>query len=258
MSLQLGTGQIHDVCRVGMEQTGGVDVDLSGVQTVDDDHIPALNGALAFGLQAGKECGHTDENEVGIGAEVGGIVTCLGVDRGAAGRHLLGMCRDVIQKCLDVDALQRKHDGGRHQLLVGTAPLVVGASGEIGQVSVTRAIDEQIGRDRDLVALAPQRHGTDPTSLAIDPECLQMKQNFHAGLTAHLNGEQLDRLGIYVGDGVMLGAKAMRVGRTAFAQPCRKFLAESGDTALSVLVQKSQQGKSQRHIAAEIAVFIDQ
>ena len=97
MTLDLGTGQIRNVGGIGVEQAGGVDIDLPRVQTVDDDHIAALDGAFALGLETGKECRHSDKNEVGIGAEVGGIISLFGVDGGTGCGHFLGIGGHMIE-----------------------------------------------------------------------------------------------------------------------------------------------------------------
>ena len=81
MSLHLTAGQIENIGAVHMQKASGVDIHLTLMETVDDDHIVSLDGTLSLRAEPLEELCHSDKHIVRIGAEVIGIVSGLVINQ---------------------------------------------------------------------------------------------------------------------------------------------------------------------------------
>ena len=95
--------------------------------------------------------------------------------------------------------MKREHHGGWLQDPGAGLAAFKGASRQIGGIAIAGAVDEKVGGDFDLVALAIQRDCPQTALAHIGAYCLGMQEHLHAGFAAKLGGKQLKAFGVDIG-----------------------------------------------------------
>ena len=252
-------GQILNVTAVDTHVTGAVQVDAALGQGGDGDQGVAVDRQNALLTQLAEQLAECDHGvligvQVAVVAAVVAGVTLDGVSQDS----LLGMSFQMGDDAVNVNTVDGAHQSGGLQLAVAMGALLVTGAGHVAHVAVAGSVDEDLSFGFHLAALAEQGNGLQFAVFNVGVDDLSVQQDLNTSLNAHIQCNDLEDFVVIDGDGVMHGAPVVGAASAQLGQAIDELLSDAADNLVAVLIQISQQGQADGHVAAEEAVSLDQ